>query len=404
MATYTADTKRPLADVSKGEDPQGRRSSSRPYPTRGSSSAHDEAYLDMESAGSRRGSRHSASANGTDRPQKHVTFQHILPDPRQCARLPMRVMISPHDTTDSIIATVKNFYGLYGPGVSFQDRDGTVLIAAYDNFQNDMTVYVKETISDPAAEQDAALYQPKIEPTREENEKPRLGAPFEMRPPTNRLTLQTDGADYRPRSRLQEAAPCEGELHDGSDSDGDAVSVTSSRRSKAEAHVSAEISVDNIVEGGRRKRAKFESFVSLRPFTSDMSILMIARNSLSLCHHRFLPALYPPSHPKDVRPASMASHRRRNTQITGPSSMVNPCLHRSTLVVPTRSACPVPCLLDKRGISNCNSSISNHNTFNITSRTSITNSSHVVDHLLPTERQDSPLAAFCLPQNPQSAA
>ena len=45
-----------------------------------------------------------------------------------------------------------------------------------------------------------------------------------------------------------------------SDSDGGNGSVTSSRR---EAHVSAEISVNNIVEGGRRKRAKFDSSVSI---------------------------------------------------------------------------------------------------------------------------------------------
>jgi hypothetical protein len=48
-----------------------------------------------------------------------------------------------------------------------------------------------------------------------------------------------------------------------SDSDGGNGSVSSSRRNRAEQLASAEISLDNIVEGGRRKRAKFDSSVSL---------------------------------------------------------------------------------------------------------------------------------------------
>jgi hypothetical protein len=47
-----------------------------------------------------------------------------------------------------------------------------------------------------------------------------------------------------------------------SDSEGEHGSVSSSRRSRKEPLASAEISVDNIVEGGRRKRAKFDSSVS----------------------------------------------------------------------------------------------------------------------------------------------
>ena len=49
---------------------------------------------------------------------------------------------------------------------------------------------------------------------------------------------------------------------DASDSDGGDASVTSSRRGKVAEVVSAEISVENIVEGGRRKRARFDSSVS----------------------------------------------------------------------------------------------------------------------------------------------
>jgi hypothetical protein len=47
-----------------------------------------------------------------------------------------------------------------------------------------------------------------------------------------------------------------------SDSDGGDGSVAGSHRSRKEPLASADISVDNIVEGGRRKRAKFDSSVS----------------------------------------------------------------------------------------------------------------------------------------------
>jgi hypothetical protein len=54
-----------------------------------------------------------------------------------------------------------------------------------------------------------------------------------------------------------------GEVDYDSDSDGGNASVTSSRKGKIDVLASAEISVDNIVEGGRRKRARFDSSVSI---------------------------------------------------------------------------------------------------------------------------------------------
>ena len=47
-----------------------------------------------------------------------------------------------------------------------------------------------------------------------------------------------------------------------SSSDGEGGSVSSSRKAKSEQLASADISLDNILEGNRRKRAKFESSVS----------------------------------------------------------------------------------------------------------------------------------------------
>ena len=48
-----------------------------------------------------------------------------------------------------------------------------------------------------------------------------------------------------------------------SSSDGEEGSVTSSRKAKSEQLASADISLNNILEGNRRKRAKFESSVSI---------------------------------------------------------------------------------------------------------------------------------------------
>ena len=62
------------------------------------------------------------------------------------ARLPMKVRILPHDSTQSIFTTVRSFYGLHGSlidGVSFRDSIGHAFVPSYDNFEDDMTVYVR---------------------------------------------------------------------------------------------------------------------------------------------------------------------------------------------------------------------------------------------------------------------
>ena len=223
-----------------------------------------------------------ARASPAKKGQKHVVFRLIDPeDPRLQARLPMRVMISQNDNTESIVTTVKNFYGLYEFGVSFENKDGTSIVAAYDNFENDMVVLVR-TVAPPAT----AV----VENVRDSvsPKKPSLGAPFEMRPtlsqPTHspsRTAARSAGArSLSPQSeagrRSASAAPGgkaprphrtkskdnslygDGDGYSSDDNGGG--SVASSRRSKVE-QVNAEISVENIVEGGRRKGA-FESSVS----------------------------------------------------------------------------------------------------------------------------------------------
>lgn len=234
-------------------------------------------------------------------PPKHVTFEYILPEapqgpdgPQQRARLPMRVNIWPHDATDSIVTTVKNFYGLYeGGGVSFEDKDGCTLIARYENFQDRQTVHVR--VTDEVASNNGTP-RTSMSPKR-----PSLGPPFEMgsqhfnqfqpgsrpasRAARNRsmsphnTTRETRSVSVstNPKSRSRpgikgRAGSAHGSFADAnglhaqdmSDSDGGNGSVTSSRRAKIDGIVaSAEISVENIVEGGRRKRARFDSSVSL---------------------------------------------------------------------------------------------------------------------------------------------
>ncbi|EMC98462.1 hypothetical protein BAUCODRAFT_66299 [Baudoinia panamericana UAMH 10762] len=263
----------------------------------------------------------TASAYGRGSPakreQKHVVFQLIdTEDPRIQARLPMRVMISPHDPTDSIITTVKNFYGLYDYGVSFENKQGISIIAAYDNFDNDMTVYVRTVSQPPTAQSEHArsTMSPK---------KPSLGAPFEMRPPQlntaqspsrsaarsaglRSMSPQSDAGrrsvstapggklrTHRLKSRDNSAA---GDADGYSSGDNGEGSVTSSRRSKTE-QVNAEISVDNIVEGGRRKRA-FESSANRR---------------------QELPLFVPPQVPMSASISSISPQRR-----SGPGNATSP--------------------------------------------------------------------------------
>ena len=227
---------------------------------------------------------------------KNVTFElHFDGAPNVRGRLPMRVQIFPHDNTESIVRTVKNFYGLYdgaSQGVSFEDVGGKILVANYDNFVNDMIVYVR-VVPEYAQRQEYQGqwgYQPTSPQAQEE--------PQPMLPPQPAQILSYGQVPSRPESRVsrkQSASPklsqgragsiqmsrsrsgkgqrssfqaaldeLNSDAHNGySSSDGGAAgSVTSSRKARSEQLASAEISVDNIVEGGRRKRAKFESSVS----------------------------------------------------------------------------------------------------------------------------------------------
>jgi hypothetical protein len=210
------------------------------------------------------GSAHESMSPSKQTPKKHVSFELLLPQsPAHKARLPMRVDIYPHDTPDSIITTVKNFYGLYERrGVIFEDRHGNTLIARFENFEHGMTVYVRvspETLD--ADEYSPDPHQQTISPRRA---RPHLDEAFQMLPPIQHHQGSRAGSRHARQShsphpgRGRRSASVSKRMRPSIKSRGN----SSHGSSRKEPLASAEISVDNIVEGGRRKRAKFDSSVS----------------------------------------------------------------------------------------------------------------------------------------------
>ena len=221
---------------------------------------------------------------------KKVAFELLLDeDSKQRARIPLRVLINTHDTTESIVSTVKNFYGIYeGRGVSFEDSQGNTLIAKYENFKNDMVVHVRVTPFDPYLNHHAITAPYHVE---ESQVRPSLGEPFQMPPshayqimdpsqvpsrPTSRLARKrstSPGPERRSASSQKAGRPSirsrepstQGSYQDDaangySDSDNGRGSTTSSRKGKGE-QITAEISLENIMQDGRRMRTKFDSSV-----------------------------------------------------------------------------------------------------------------------------------------------
>lgn len=234
---------------------------------------------------------------------KNVTFELLFDGaPHYRARLPMKVGINPRDTTEDIISTVKNFYGLYegiAKGVSFEDDRGRTMIARYDNFWNDMIIYVKVIPEcSPSWQSHDQIGNHAATPTSAQRT-PYLDQGYEMPPPQPAQILNYGQPISRPDSRLarkhsvsprrnrtrrsvsaqKNRSRSDHKGHEGSfqehldelnsdamkgygSSDGEAGSVTSSRKARNEQLASSEISLANVVPGGRRQKAKFESSVS----------------------------------------------------------------------------------------------------------------------------------------------
>lgn len=287
--------------------------------------------------------------NGSESPvrpvePKHVAFELLFPEsPQYRARLPLRVQIFPHDSTESIVTTVKNFYGLYsGPngskGVSFEDDRGNTLIARYENFRNNMVVYVRVIEGSPPASgpYPASTYPPAPMATpaysqgdyapqsahqaigqhlsRPASRTSRIRSPSPNggrgRRSTSVGTNPAAGKKGRSRSSKSRGPNYENHsdsLNGYSSGDNGSGSVTSKMKEQIG---NTDISVENIVEGGRRKRAKFESSVS--PCSSPNMDLhtncMFANDSRCLrsfhClrHHRcpLLPQIRPSRRPGEL--------------------------------------------------------------------------------------------------------
>ncbi|KJR84813.1 C6 finger domain protein [Sporothrix schenckii 1099-18] len=258
----------------------------------------------------------SAASSAAVEP-KTVRFQLISPDsPHTTARLPMRVQIYPHDATDSIVTTVKNFYGLYSSptsskGVSFEDEAGNTMIARYENFRNNMVVYVR-VIEEPALSPSGYAsrnYQspPAVAHGANPSDLPYPNGADGGHPPANGYYpghsasslqhfhhLQEQHGEYisRPGSRTSRKRSVSPNGNRGRRSDsastnsknrsrssknrqqsdaygpdsmagyssGDGAPGSNNGRAKEQQPIgNTDISLENIVEGGRRKRAKFES-------------------------------------------------------------------------------------------------------------------------------------------------
>ncbi|KKZ60686.1 hypothetical protein EMCG_04613 [[Emmonsia] crescens] len=262
---------------------------------------------------------------------KHVAFELLLDENSKVrARIPMRVQIFPHDTTDSIVTTVKNFYGIYegaASGVSFEDENGNTLIARYENLRNNMTVYVRviPCHSYPENYAPAGYYSPV-----DGCQRPSLGEPFQHQPQHPAQALDYGQSTSRPQSRLArkrsssptgrgrrsvsaQKAPfrsgiksrgssTHGSFQDDtigpySDNDDDHGSMSGSKKARSEQFASSEISMDNILQDGRRKRPKFES--------SE------------------LPLFVPPQVPLNTSTSSISPQRRSTVQ-EGPSPFARP--------------------------------------------------------------------------------
>ena len=325
-----------------------------PYPTRhailtNGQSQHEQSFSSAPTIQTPNHNSHGAGAQFEPSPPsptpKNVTFELLVEGATNFrARLPMRVQIFPHDTTDSIITTVKNFYGLYEgatTGVSFEDERGNTLIARFENFRNSMVVYVR-VISDYSRHSPHAQYAHNSASPLSPHRFATLDEPVQMLPPQPAQALGYVHPLSRPASRVagkRSPSPRNGRIRRSasaqkarsqlgaksretsvhgnvddinsdiingysSSSDNGAGSATSSRKARSEL-VSAEISVDNIVEGGRRKRAKFESSVCLFAAATQQILTRVMQE---------LPLFVPPQVPASNSISSISPQRRSNGQ------------------------------------------------------------------------------------------
>lgn len=202
---------------------------------------------------------------------KNVAFELLLDENSKVrARIPMRVQIYPHDTTDSIVTTVKNFYGIYdsaASGVSFEDESGITLIARYENLRNNMTVYVRvipiQTYGDAyhaEVKHPGDSCQHARSPSRPAS---RVARKRSVSPSSRSHRSVSQNKQQGNKSRGSSA---HGSFHDDGAEYSDSDSTHMSKKGRGEHFASSDISMENILQDGRRKRPKFDSSVSINPF------------------------------------------------------------------------------------------------------------------------------------------
>ncbi|KAK5947374.1 hypothetical protein PMZ80_001524 [Knufia obscura] len=289
---------------------------------------------------------------------KSVCFELLLDDRSKTrARIPLRVLVNTHDTTESIITTVKSFYGIYdGNGVSFEDAAGHTLIASYDNFNHDTTVYVRSVAGQAQPPQPVAN-------TQNSPRRPSLGEPFSMLPPHMREHSQSPtrrsssrniskrsvspSRDRGRRSNSQQQrgshvdsrnSSAHGSYRDNdfSDSDAGQSSISGSKKARSEQFASAEISAANVLLDGRRGQAIFDS--STLPLFAPPQVPVTASQSSISPQRRSLPhegpspfqppatKLYSMEAPPMLSPQSYGAHNGRSTNSNN-NSTTTPANH-----------------------------------------------------------------------------
>ncbi|KAF3914965.1 hypothetical protein ABW20_dc0110282 [Dactylellina cionopaga] len=201
---------------------------------------------------------------------KHVVFALLTnpseTNPADVAALPtVNFTINAHDTTESIASTVKSFFGLFSNDasvasayrVSFEDEMGNRMILSYDNVVEDQKVYVR------------AMVEP--------------------------IHLH-DGRGTSPsRGHIDGVSMSRSRSHKRSSSSSPTPELGADWKNKIEPVASADISVENILEGSRRKRPKFES--SELPLFPEMANRFGPPSSSSASPSRPTPQLTPYSQP-----------------------------------------------------------------------------------------------------------
>ncbi|KAH0602557.1 uncharacterized protein H6S33_008638 [Morchella sextelata] len=177
---------------------------------------------------------------------------------------PKTLHIFPHDTTESITTTVKNMFALSthkDSALSFQDPEGKYMILQHENFEDGMTVFVR-------VEEAPHRYSYEIHPSLLNHLEPsaRSVSPSAARGRRSASTGGRSKALKRPASShnweyKQERFDSYAQTHLPGVSVAPLGFMTyeEEQRNRLEPLASAEISLDNILEGSRRKRPKFSS-------------------------------------------------------------------------------------------------------------------------------------------------